>query len=334
MVWPRRPISRPSSSPSTRTVIAASSSSISTVASSWRLATTRSTIACTRPAAVAGRSCVVPSSAIALAPALALAGRGRGRLDRLDLLGGRLVGRWEDPLDDVLLTQSPDVGRDPVDDQSRREADDERDDDQRQREHQDPLLAVGGRGHHHARAELGGDEEDDQGREHGARRGLRQVGDEQEAGASDVLLEARPAQQSVERDEDRDLKQQRDAGREWVDLVLLVEAHQLALEALAIVLVLLRDLLDLRLVGLQRAHRANLLYRERQDHDPRDERQQHDREPPADSDIVVEELQHRLGGVDQRLEDVRERQDYAAAFRLSEDGDSAGRNRARASSGS
>ena len=54
------------------------------------------------------------------------------------------------------------------------------------------------------------------------------------------------AQHVEQRDEDRQLEQQRQAGGERVDLVLLVELHHLLLVTLLVVLVLLLELLDLR----------------------------------------------------------------------------------------
>ena len=122
--------------------------------------------------------------------------------------------------------------------------------------------------------------------------------------AASSVRELVAAQQVEERHEDRQLEEQRHAGGERVDLVLLVERHHLPLLALAVVLVLLLDLLDLRLVRLQRAHRADLLQRQRQDRQPGDDRQQDDRDPPADPDVVVEEGEDRVGDVDQRLEDA------------------------------
>ena len=57
----------------------------------------------------------------------------------------------------------------------------------------------------------------------------------------DLGLELVASQQLEEREEDRELEQQRQAGGERVDLVLLVEVHHLPLLALAVVLVLLLD---------------------------------------------------------------------------------------------
>ena len=126
-----------------------------------------------------------------------------------------------------------------------------------------------------------------------------------------LVLEGLAVQQLVEGEEDRQLEQQGDAGRERVDLVLLVERDQLALLALLVVLVALLERLDLRRVRLERTHRADLRDRQRQDHEPGRERQRDDREAPAEPDVVVEEGDDRIGGVDQRLEDVGD--DHAGA---------------------
>ena len=126
-----------------------------------------------------------------------------------------------------------------------------------------------------------------------------------------LLLELIAVQELVEREEDRQLENQRNAGGERVDLVLLVERDHLPLLALLVVLVALLDRLDLRRIRLQRAHRADLGDRKRQDHEPRRERERDDRKAPAQADVVVEEGDDRVGEVDQRLEDVRD--DHACA---------------------
>ena len=46
------------------------------------------------------------------------------------------------------------------------------------------------------------------------------------------------------------------------------------------------------------------LQRQRQDQQAGDERQDDDRQAPAEAQVVVDELEHRVRGVDQRLEDV------------------------------
>ena len=99
--------------------------------------------------------------------------------------------------------------------------------------------------------------------------------------------------------------EQRDAGGERVDFVLLVEAHHLLLHALSVVLVFLLDLFDLRLQRLQRAHPFERFVGERDQQRPGADREGDDRRPPAEADVVVEELEDRVGDVDQRLQDVR-----------------------------
>src|SRR5207248_2545143 len=106
------------------------------------------------------------------------------------------------------------------------------------------------------------------------------------------------------RDEDRQLRDEGQTGPERVDLVLLVELHQLLLLALLVLLVLSLDRLQLGLQPLEALHRVELLERERHEQRPDDDREQHDRPAPRDANRVVEELQYRLEDVDQRLEDV------------------------------
>ena len=70
---------------------------------------------------------------------------------------------------------------------------------------------------------------------------LDQVRDEEEADrrvAQHVGLEAVALEHVVERDEDRDLEDQRQARGQRIDLVLLVELHHLLLLTLLVVLVL------------------------------------------------------------------------------------------------
>ena len=111
------------------------------------------------------------------------------------------------------------------------------------------------------------------------------------------------AQQRVDGDEERDLEQERKAGGERVDAVLLVEREHLALLALAVVLVLLLDGLELRRHQLHPAHRLDPLQRQRQRERPHGQRQADDRQAPAQADRLREELDDRLGEVDERLED-------------------------------
>ena len=139
---------------------------------------------------------------------------------------------------------------------------------------------------------------------------MREIGDEQEtrlARCLELSSELVPLQQEEEGHEHRQLQHEREARGERVHLVLLVELHRLLLQALLVVLVLGLDLLDLRLESAQRVHRADLLDRQRQDQEPHDHRERHDRPSPAEAGVVVQPLDHPVGRVDQRLEDVRER---------------------------
>ena len=149
-----------------------------------------------------------------------------------------------------------------------------------------------------------GDGEDDQHDRLGAGRVGGQVRDEQPAGVADLVLEGAAAQQRVERDEDRDLEDQRQAGRERVDAVLLEERHLLALHALAVVLVLLLDLLHVRLERLHLAHPVHRLEREGQDDQPGEPGDQDDSDAPGEADVVVQPVEDVVEEVDQRLEDV------------------------------
>ncbi len=107
-----------------------------------------------------------------------------------------------------------------------------------------------------------------------------------EVAARRVLGEV--AEDVVEGDEDRELQQQRQAGRGRVDVVLPVELHQLFLLALAVGLVALLDLLHLRLVPLEGLHRVDLLHRERHEEHAHDHRHGHDRPGPGQADRPVE----------------------------------------------
>jgi hypothetical protein len=137
----------------------------------------------------------------------------------------------------------------------------------------------------------------------------------------DVRLEAVALEQVEEREEDRQLEQERPARRKRVDAVLLVEGHHLALHPLAIVLVLLLDLLHLRLELLEGPHRLDLLDGQRQDQQAGEEGEADDRHAPPEADVVVEEEDHRLRRIDQRLEDVRDDdRDHARKTLCSETG--------------
>ena len=112
------------------------------------------------------------------------------------------------------------------------------------------------------------------------------------------------AEHREEREEDRQLGDEGDAGGQGIDFVLLVEAHHLLLHALAVVFELRLDLFDLRLQRLHRAHALDLPVGERDQDRPGEDRQGDDRHPPAQPGAVVEELEDRVDDVDQRLQDV------------------------------
>src|SRR3712207_9385782 len=66
-------------------------------------------------------------------------------------------------------------------------------------------------------------------------------------------------QRLVQREEERKLQEERQAGPERVEAVLLVERHQLLVLALLVVLVLVPDALHLRAEALHLLHRPHLL---------------------------------------------------------------------------
>ena len=122
-------------------------------------------------------------------------------------------------------------------------------------------------------------------------------------GAAHVRRQLVPEDEE-ERDEDRQLRQQREAGSERIDLVLFVDPHHFLLQALFVVLVFLLQLLHLRLQRLQGAHPFELFVGERYQQRAGADRQGDDRHPPGEADLVVEELQDGVGDVDQRLQEV------------------------------
>ena len=119
--------------------------------------------------------------------------------------------------------------------------------------------------------------------------------------ALDVLREV--PQHEVEGEEDRDLDEHRQARRRRVDLVLLVELHQLLVQALAVALVLRLDRLHLRHVRLHALHRVDLLDHDRHERDPDDDRQRDDRPAPREADRVVQVLEQPRERVLDRAED-------------------------------
>src|SRR6201987_540594 len=108
------------------------------------------------------------------------------------------------------------------------------------------------------------------------------------------LRELEVPQRVVERDEDWELRQHRQARGSRVYLVLPVELHQLLVLLLLVVLVLLLDLLHLRRVLLQRLHRVDLLDRERHEQHPHHDGDRHDRPRPGEAGVVVEPVENVL----------------------------------------
>ena len=110
--------------------------------------------------------------------------------------------------------------------------------------------------------------------------------DPQEAGLvqglNGGLVEIRglAADRGVQGDEHRQLQHERQARRERIDPMLLVELHRLLLELAAVALVLLLQLLELGLDGLHGLRRGELLPGEREQHQPHDDREADDREAP------------------------------------------------------
>ena len=144
-------------------------------------------------------------------------------------------------------------------------------------------------------------------------------------------------QQVEQADEERHLRDERQAGRERVDLVVRVELHDFLLLALLVALVLVLELLELGRHAHHRLHRLELLDRQRREERTHDDRQQDDRRSPADADGVVEEQQHRVQEIDDPL-DRREKREHEGCRcgRDHEDGadERRGLNRRCASTGS
>ena len=246
------------------------------------------------------------------------------------------------PLDEQLLPDRPRVRRDPIDEQPGGEPVQEEHEDDRQHQHDAALVGICRRGRHQRRGDLRGHVQEDQDDQRGACGLVRDVGQEQklrrvrrdavaarffdvfarqmgdgrygrvvevvvvvdQARAADVLLQV-AAQHVEQRDEDRQLQQQRQARRERVDFVLAVEVHDLLLLALFVVLVLLFQRLDMRGQALHLLHGLQLPERQRNQQRPDDHRQTHDRQSPtAAHQVVVDEHHDRFEHADQRRERV------------------------------
>ncbi len=127
---------------------------------------------------------------------------------------------------------------------------------------------------------------------------------------ADVFLQVRP-QHVEEREEHRQLQQERQARGERVDFALLVELHHLLLLALFVLLVLLFQRLDLGRHALHLLHRLQLPEGQRHEDRSDQDRQSDDRQSPAATQkVVVQEDHDRFEDADQRrkcvLDDVCE----------------------------
>ena len=99
----------------------------------------------------------------------------------------------------------------------------------------------------------------------------------------------------VEDDEDRCLHEDRHTPTERVDAVLLVEGHHLGVQALAVVLVLRLQLLELRLMTLHLQHRTGALQGQRGRHRHHDDREDDDGAAVA------------VGGLEEQAEEAGDR---------------------------
>src|SRR3954454_9606997 len=104
-----------------------------------------------------------------------------------------------------------------------------------------------------------------------------------------LVLELLAPLEIEERHEERELEDEREAGAQRIEVVLLVELHELLLHPLLVFLVALLDLLHLWLEQLERLHRADLLEGQRQDQKADHARESDYRPAPAQADVVVEE---------------------------------------------
>src|SRR5438034_2059728 len=84
----------------------------------------------------------------------------------------------------------------------------------------------------------------------------------------------RHGKREIERVEDRNLRDHRQAAAGGIDLVLSIEVERLPLKTLRIALVLAPERVDLRLERLHRSHRPHALHRERVEEHLRDDGEQ------------------------------------------------------------
>ena len=144
------------------------------------------------------------------------------------------------------------------------------------------LHGIGDRRRRELHLQIRGDRIDD--RQHEIRIRRRQILDPQDPRRVPEL--DRREQHPVERDEHRDLHQDRQAAAQRVDLLLLVHLHHLDLQLLLVVRVLLLQRLQLRPDHLHLRHRARARVVQRIEHALDDDREQHDRPAPVVDDAV------------------------------------------------
>ena len=111
----------------------------------------------------------------------------------------------------------------------------------------------------------------------------------------------RQQQHLVQRVEDRDLDQRRQAARERIDLLRLVQRHDLLLLALLVVLVAFLDRLHLGLDRTHRGHAAKLALRDREDEQTDRQRQQDDRDAE-----IAHQTEQQIEIIEDRLLDQAE----------------------------
>ena len=111
----------------------------------------------------------------------------------------------------------------------------------------------------------------------------------------------RDIERLVEREEHRNLDDDRQAARHRVGADALVERHHLLVEALLVVAEALAQLRHLGLKLLHLAHRAVGFVGEREEDELDDHRQQHDREAEI-ADQVIEEVERQEDRLGQEIE--------------------------------
>ena len=108
----------------------------------------------------------------------------------------------------------------------------------------------------------------------------------------------------VQREQDGERDQRRQAARQRIDLVLFVQRHRRGVERLRILLELRLQLFDQRLELLHLGHRAELHVRKRPDEDTNDQRDD-DQAQAVGRDHRVDRREEVAHALDQRVEDRR-----------------------------